>query len=58
MSTGSDCSQVLKLSKSQIKALQEAMYHSAENGHLGKLKKTWSFAISFKVSISRILMII
>nr|CAD7404068.1 unnamed protein product [Timema cristinae] len=30
----SDNSQLLKLSKTQIKSLQEAMYHSAENNHL------------------------
>lgn len=29
-------SQVVKLTKQQIKTLQEAMYHSAESGHLGK----------------------
>ena len=33
----SDSSQVVKLTKQQIKTLQEAMYHSAESGHLGKL---------------------
>ncbi|XP_042210223.1 ankyrin repeat and BTB/POZ domain-containing protein 2-like [Homarus americanus] len=30
----SDSSQVVKLTKQQIKTLQEAMYHSAESGHL------------------------
>lgn len=35
-SSASDSSQVLKLTKQQIKTLQEAMYHSAESGHLGK----------------------
>jgi hypothetical protein len=30
-----DAEGALKFSKSQIKALQEAMYHSAENNHLG-----------------------
>jgi ankyrin repeat/BTB/POZ domain-containing protein 2 len=35
MSSVSDCAQVLKLTKSQVKALQEAMYHSAESRHLG-----------------------
>lgn len=34
---GSDNLQLLKLSKAQIKSLQEAMYHSTENNHLGKL---------------------
>nr|XP_027207185.1 ankyrin repeat and BTB/POZ domain-containing protein 2-like [Penaeus vannamei] len=33
-SSASDSSQVLKLTKQQIKTLQEAMYHSAESGHL------------------------
>jgi hypothetical protein len=33
---GSDNLQLLKLSKAQIKSLQEAMYHSTENNHLGK----------------------
>ncbi|XP_063861764.1 ankyrin repeat and BTB/POZ domain-containing protein 2-like isoform X1 [Scylla paramamosain] len=32
--TSSDSSQVVKLTKQQIKTLQEAMYHSAESGHL------------------------
>lgn len=32
----SESSQVVKLTKQQIKTLQEAMYHSAESGHLGK----------------------
>ena len=31
-----------KFSKIQIKALQEAMYLSAENGHLGKNWYSWS----------------
>jgi ankyrin repeat/BTB/POZ domain-containing protein 2 len=31
---GSDNLQLLKLSKAQIKSLQEAMYHSTENNHL------------------------
>lgn len=35
-SSASDSSQVLKLTKQQIKTLQEAMYHSAESGHLGE----------------------
>lgn len=30
-----DAEGALKFSKPQIKALQEAMYHSAENNHLG-----------------------
>lgn len=34
---GSDNLQLLKLSKAQIKSLQEAMYHSTENNHLGEL---------------------
>lgn len=34
----------LKFSKSQIKTLHEAMYHSAENNHLGK----YSIAIKLK----------
>jgi hypothetical protein len=34
---GSDNLQLLKLSKVQIKSLQEAMYHSTENSHLGEL---------------------
>lgn len=36
-SLASSDSQVVKLTKQQIKTLQEAMYHSAESGHLGKL---------------------
>jgi hypothetical protein len=35
---GSDNLQLLKLSKVQIKSLQEAMYHSTENNHLGELR--------------------
>lgn len=33
----SDSSQIVKLTKQQIKTLQEAMYHSAESGHLGMI---------------------
>jgi len=33
-STASDGAKVIKLTKSKLKALQEAMYHSAENGFL------------------------
>ncbi|XP_064078331.1 ankyrin repeat and BTB/POZ domain-containing protein 3-A-like isoform X2 [Macrobrachium nipponense] len=33
-SSTSESSQVVKLTKQQIKTLQEAMYHSAESGHL------------------------
>ena len=36
-SSGSDVSQGLKLNKQQVKTLQEAMYHSAESGHLGEI---------------------
>lgn len=36
-SSSSEISQGLKLTKQQVKTLQEAMYHSAESGHLGEL---------------------
>ncbi|XP_054719249.1 ankyrin repeat and BTB/POZ domain-containing protein 2-like [Uloborus diversus] len=32
--TATDNGQVIKLTKAQLKSLQEAMYHSAENGHI------------------------
>lgn len=35
-SNSSEVSQGLKLTKQQVKTLQEAMYHSAESGHLGQ----------------------
>ena len=39
-SNSSDTSQGLKLTKQQVKTLQEAMYHSAESGHLGEFYKS------------------
>lgn len=40
-------SQPVKLSKTQIKVLQEAMYHSTENNHLGKSVRCTTFLFSF-----------
>ena len=40
-SNGAESSQVVKLTKQQIKTLQEAMYHSAESGHLGNYIETF-----------------
>ncbi|CAG0925355.1 unnamed protein product, partial [Notodromas monacha] len=34
-SAGAECTQVVKLTRRQVKVLQEAMYHSAESRHLG-----------------------
>jgi len=39
--------QGVKLNKSQIKTLQEAMYHSAENAHLGNKINNYSKAPNF-----------
>ena len=47
-SSGSEKLQVVKLNKGQIKALQEAMYHSAENAHLGKLGPPSNVWLKFK----------
>lgn len=46
-SSSSDVSLGLKLTKQQVKTLQEAMYHSAESGHLGK-KRVQNLAIYFR----------